>query len=343
MAAPKCQPTLVAAAAIGIGLMIAPVIFQMFTRAPLGATMIADFEPYMNAEQIDEFNGYLSLIDAAENETMELVRPALEENGVDPTIYEATYPNAANFNDGWDDINEDMSDLMNRMDNNLENFAAMKALPSFNLFPWFFLLPGLFIAAIAGLALRARAKGSDGRRLVIALAGLGIAVVLAPAVFQMFTRAPKGGEMINDFRPMMTAERVRNVQGYFITLGAGEGELRNKVLPSVAEAEGLDADQAAAAFPAFTDLSSLWPTVVSDFAPMISVMSDNVDNYQAVDAMPPFPLFPWFFVIPGVLVAGLAATVLWCPRDEDSTDAPEISERAPDDKRLSAGDQNDGK
>jgi hypothetical protein len=36
-------------------------------------------------------------------------------------------------------------------------------------------------------------------------------------------------------------------------------------------------------------------------------MSDNVENYQAVAALPPFPLFPWFFVIPGLLVIGLAA------------------------------------
>ena len=35
-------------------------------------------------------------------------------------------------------------------------------------------------------------------------------------------------------------------------------------------------------------------------------MSDNLDNYAAVDALPSFPLFPWFFVIPGVLIVGFA-------------------------------------
>ena len=39
---------------------------------------------------------------------------------------------------------------------------------------------------------------------------------------------------------------------------------------------------------------------------MIGTMSDNVDNYQAVAALPPFSLFPWFFVAPGLIVAGLA-------------------------------------
>ena len=44
----------------------------------------------------------------------------------------------------------------------------------------------------------------------------------------------------------------------------------------------------------------------SKAAPMIGTMSDNVTNFEAVDALPDFPLFPWFFVIPGVLLVGLA-------------------------------------
>ena len=47
----------------------------------------------------------------------------------------------------------------------------------------------------------------------------------------MFTRAPQGADMIDDFRPMMTTERVQNVQGYFVTMGAAEGQLRTAALP----------------------------------------------------------------------------------------------------------------
>jgi hypothetical protein len=42
-------------------------------------------------------------------------------------------------------------------------------------------------------------------------------------------------------------------------------------------------------------------------APMIGAMGDNVDNYLGVDALPPFDLFPWFFVAPGVLLVVLGA------------------------------------
>jgi len=53
-------------------------------------------------------------------------------------------------------------------------------------------------------------------------------------------------------------------------------------------------------------LDTNWVRTLNDMTPMIGAMSDNVANYQAVASLPAFPLFPWFFVIPGVLVAGLA-------------------------------------
>ena len=40
--------------------------------------------------------------------------------------------------------------------------------------------------------------------------------------------------------------------------------------------------------------------------PLIGAMSDNIPNYDAVAALPPFGLFPWFFVAPGVLLAGIS-------------------------------------
>jgi hypothetical protein len=195
-----------------------------------------------------------------------------------------------------------MTDLVDTIDRNRVNYSAVDALPPFPMFPWFFVLPGLMIAGVGVAALRHGGK----RRLLFVLAALGIAVVLAPVMFQMFTRAPKGADMIDDFRPMMVRQRVQDVQGYFITIGAGEGQLRNLAVPFAAEVAGQPPDEAAAAYPAISELSATWRTIVGDFAPMIGAMSDNVDNFAAVDALPNFSLFPWFFVVPGLLVAGLA-------------------------------------
>jgi hypothetical protein len=302
--------SIIGALVVGIGMIVAPFVFQMFERAPLGGEMIDDFEPYMTVDQVERFRGYLAEIDAANTETLETLWPDL----VSDSDFDVGFASIATLNAQWDDIDADMSDLIDRMDANLDNFDAVAALPPFPMFPWFFVLPGVAIAVAATVALvRRRSSGRGARPAVWVLLGLGLAVILAPLAFQMFARAPKGAEMIDDFRPMMTRERVQAVQGYFVTLGAAEGQLRANAIPLVVEA-GRDAQD----YPAIAQWSADWPAILTDFNPMVATMSDNVDNYEAVDALPRFDLFPWFFVVPGVLVAGLAAVALRAGRRDDA-------------------------
>ncbi|MGI8796271.1 MAG: hypothetical protein ACR2IR_06810 [Acidimicrobiia bacterium] len=298
---------LVCALALGLGLVAVPFIFGMFDRAPRGAVMLDEFRPFMTDETITAFERYLAEMDAAETETQGDLRAFLAESGVVPDAgFDQEFPLVATFSEEWPAIDEDMSGLLDDIGDNVENYDAVDALPPFTLFPWFFVAPGLLIAGVAGFALVRRSTGSAARW---ALVGLGVGLIAAPAVFQMFTRAPKGGEMIDRFRPIMERDRVQRIQGYFVTIGATEGTLRAQALPLAQEQGGLREPDLDERFPAIRELNRDWQTIVADdtgFAAMTGAMSDNVDNYEAVDALPPFSLFPWFFVIPGVLVAGLA-------------------------------------
>ncbi len=298
---------IIAALVVGIGMIVAPFVFQMFGRAPLGGDMIDDFEPYMTIEKVEQFRGYLEEIDAANTESIESLRVALVESGaVAEADYDVVLASVVNLNEQWPAVDADMTDLIDRMEGNLDNYAAVAALPPFPMFPWFFVVPGALIVVAAGVALYQRRTPSNRARPALwVLFGLGIAVTAAPVAFQMFDRAPQGADMIDDFRPMMTRERVQAVQGYFITLGAAEGQLRANALPLLAEAGGDPTG-----FPAISQWSTDWPTILTNFNPMVATMSDNVDNYEAVDALPSFDLFPWFFVIPGALVAILALVAM---------------------------------
>jgi hypothetical protein len=121
----------------------------------------------------------------------------------------------------------------------------------------------------------------------------------------MFTRAPQGGRMMTAFSDIETRQKVTTVQDYFSTMAVGQGAIRLQIEPAL-RTSGLTATQVAQRYPAVTELNRDWVHILNDMTPMIGAMSDNVRNYQAIKALPPFPLFPWFFVIPGVLGAGLA-------------------------------------
>ena len=297
---------------LGVGLAVAPVAFRMFSRAPSGGSMISDFRPFMTAQTITDFRGYLDEMGAARDETVSDLQPAVAGDG----DFATTYPQVAAFDDQWDGIDADMSDMLDTIDANRGRFNGVSSLPPFALFPWFFLIPGVLIATFAGVSLARTGRGRGP--LTIPLVVLGVGLLLAPAVFQMFTRAPGGGAMIDDFGPLMTRERVTTMQGYFVTIGAAEGQLRTGVVPAAVEADG----GSAADFPATQQLSEHWPTIVSDMSEMVGSMADNLDNYADVAALPPFPLFPWFFVIPGVAVIALALVARDPSPKSDSPQSP---------------------
>ncbi len=304
---------LVAAVVVGLGLALAPVAFQMFSRAPGGGDMIDAFRPYMIEAKIGQYQAYLGVIGDARDEIGRSVLPSLTDDvGLDDAAVVARFPSFAALVDEWPTIDADMGEMLRTMRGDIPNYEAVDALPPFAMFPWFFVVPGLLIAGLGVAALVASRRGRATRGLVIALAVMGIGVIAAPAIFQMFTRAPKGADMIDDFRPYMKVAKLRNIQGYFVTIAAGEGNLRTGVLPAIPNEPGSEVH-------AFVDQ---WPTIFRDFAPMIATMQENVENYQGVDALPPFDLFPWFFVIPGVLVAAFAVGAGRPRRDHASETVP---------------------
>lgn len=290
--------------AIGVGLVLSPVVLQMFDRAPDGEVMIDEFRPFMTRRKVAEFRGFLRTIDRAERQARTELDPAAAVSlGVDARAYREQLAFLADFERQWPAINDDMTDMLDRMERNLGNYAGVDALPPFSLFPWFFVVPGLVLASGAAFAIVRRRRGHEARGAVVLLVvGVGVGLVAAPFLFQMFGRAPGGGDMIDDFRSLMTREKVTTVQSYFITIGNGEAQLRNDARPA--------ANLPAGTLPAVERFSSDWPRINSELSPMVGVMADNVENFGSVDALPPFVLFPWFFVVPGVLVVALGLIAL---------------------------------
>lgn len=283
-------------AVLGAALVLAPVLMGMFSEAPAGAEMLDEFTPFMSEHRLDGFSGHLGTIDAAVAE--------LDAAGV-----RASNSDYSTFSEQWPAIDADMTGLMDRVHGNLDNYEAMASLPSFRLFPWFFLVPGAVVLLAAGVTLRL-GRWTWAARASVALAA--VSLIAIPLVFGMFSRGPKGGEMMRAFENLETTENVARIQGYFADMAVGQGAIRLQVVPAL-EAAGRTPAEVAEEFPATTRLNAQWVPILVDMTPMIGAMSDNVDNYDAIRSMPPFSLFGWAFLVPGVLVLALGAAA-WRPR-----------------------------
>lgn len=286
-------------AVLGLGLIAAPAIFQMFDRAPKGATMIADFKPFMTDQRMNSFKENIATIrdgvDQGNTGVADYLYPG------DQAAFDRQYPAFASFAGEWPPIDEDMSSMLDQIQAQIPNYAAVAALPNFRLFPWFFVIPGVLLLALAGIALL---RPASWRVVRWPVALIGVGLILAPVAFQMFDRAPKGAKMVAAFTDIETREKVETIQGYFGTIAAGQGSLRLDLIPALQE-RGLSDAQIAQRFPAVVELDREWIPILQNLTPMIGAMSDNVVNYQAVAALPSFNLFPWFFVLPGLFAIAL--------------------------------------
>jgi hypothetical protein len=246
--------------------------------------MVDAFAPHMRAERIATYQRDVAEVDAYAREAAALGSPA---------ALAQRYPQYALFAQQWPAVNKRLTTLLGTVQSNRENYDAVAALPSFTVFPWFFVAPGalLVLLALAGVL-----AGGDAwiplRRATIAL---GVGLLLAPLVFQMFSRAPQGARMVAAFKTIETRANVQQIQSDFGTIAVGQGAIRTDLKPELKR------------LPAAARLQQRWTRILGDLTPLLGVMSDNVTRYRAVAALPSFRVFPWLFALPGLLVIGLAA------------------------------------
>jgi hypothetical protein len=312
---PRWVPAVLVVA--GLALVALPVGFGMFSRAPKGATMLSDFKPFMTAARLDGFRRDIREVNDGVRETNTKAAAFLTKTA--PTgskDFAKRFPEFADSEPQWPPINTHMTSLIVRIQGNLTNYQAMAALPSFTLFPWFFAIPGVLLLVLGALAL----TSLPWRRSRVFVAVLGVGLVLAPVAFQMFSRAPAGARMMSAFKTIETRRQVETIQGYFGTIGLVQGAIRLQIAPALKRA-GLTSAETARRFPALTNLDRNWVGILGDMTPMIGAMSDNVDNYQALTALPSFRVFPWIFVAIGLLVAVTA--LVSGPRRRRRADATE--------------------
>ena len=203
---PQRRWALIAIAVIGVALIAMPAVFGMFTKAPKGATMIGQFKPFMTSARLNGYQHELKEINAGVRQADTAVASQLDGVG-GQAAFDANYPTFASFDQQWPQIDSTMTDLLNKVQGNLGNYEAVAALPSFRLFPWFFVIPGALVAVAAGSRCWPRsARGGGPPR--VALVALGIGLIAAPAAFQMFSRAPKGGRMMTAFTTSRPRQNV---------------------------------------------------------------------------------------------------------------------------------------
>jgi hypothetical protein len=291
---------------VGFGLIVFPLATHMLDRAPKGEQMIKAFKPYMQSDRLTSYESEVKQLDEGFAQGGArgpgLLSPHASRAAQSRRFAAAT-PELIQFEKQWPSASRTLTTLIHTIRFNRTDYQAVAALPRFSLFPWFFIVPGALLALLAAAAL---AVPGTWRPVRWAILALGIALLAAPLAFGMWSRAPKGAELVSAFRTVETRRLVTAVQGDFATVTTGEGSLSGELLPAL-EGRGLSTAAIDRAMPAVAQMEGHWIQILQSLTPMIGVMSDNVRNYQAVAALPAFTVFPWLFLAAGLLLLALLA------------------------------------
>lgn len=156
---------------------------------------------------------------------------------------------------------------------------------------------------------------STNKVLSVIILLVGVGLIIAPFGFKMFDRASAGADMMQAFEPVLTRPNVTTFQGHMQTFSGMKDDL-GKMLPAFSQKMGVTQDQLnqmmKQQFPGIANGMQQMDKMGQDFNTVITVMDQNVDNFQKADQLP-MRTMPWFFIIAGGALVVLAGAQLVIP------------------------------
>ena len=148
------------------------------------------------------------------------------------------------------------------------------------------------------------------RKLFWAVLVIGLALVIAPFALSLPSKASAGERMLTGFHQVMQPDQVAITAHYYNDVFTPLGKivpLFSQMPPAMQTGFGQMVQSVHVDPRVFGEV----PAGLQHYGPLVSTMQANVDNYAQVDSLPSFRLFPWFFVIPGVLLLVISVLGLW--------------------------------
>ncbi|MGH2935956.1 MAG: hypothetical protein ACRDL2_15785 [Gaiellaceae bacterium] len=140
---------------IGIALIVMPFAFSMPSRTAAGDRMMNDFHPLMQAASVQKTVNYYNTV----FKPLGVVATQFTQAASDPQMQaqlkplmpmlQPVMPIFAQVNPGLDWYKP----LVDTMQANVADYKSVNELPSFKLFTWFFVIPGILLVLISGFGL----------------------------------------------------------------------------------------------------------------------------------------------------------------------------------------------
>jgi hypothetical protein len=151
---------------------------------------------------------------------------------------------------------------------------------------------------------------------------VGVVLIGTTIVNDLFAVGPAFEELIDDFRPALSAEAIETARADVGALGAAGEEFQTAVAPAMAEQLQMAPEQFQAfvgeRFPAVAQGMAALPEIVPTFAGLIDTLDAQSALFASADAIPtedlPATTIPWALLISGIVCLAIGAFMWFVPR-----------------------------
>ncbi|MGD0393013.1 MAG: hypothetical protein ABSC41_10255 [Acidimicrobiales bacterium] len=282
--------------ALGVLLVIGPIVGGLFVKTAAGEQMIDEFAPYMQNGSLARYGTDIATLRAGAAGIHDVYRTQGITGG--------RYPGLDEFRTQSTAILGRAAGLLDRVRATRPDYQRISGIGGFERIP--FLIVACGAVAIYGACVLLAGRRSRARPTVLLVVVASAALVAYPFVSGLFGGAQSGQRMLHTLGPVMTPHEVRLLQDDFVVLVNADGQL-DTTFRSVAQ-PGPSATQ-------ITAMVNGWPRISSDLASLVGVINDNIGNFDALDDLDTrtrqarlggLGTFPWLLVGIGALTAGLA-------------------------------------
>jgi hypothetical protein len=282
--------------AVGVLLLVGPIVGGLFAKAAAGEQMIDQFAPYMQPGALSRYRADVVTLQRGTSGIGTVYRQQHLPAGRFPLLDNYRLQSTA--------IVDRASGLLDLVSATEPDYQRVYEIGGFDRLPFLIVLAG--IVAICGGCVLLVSSAGRARTAAVLVVLTSVAVAGYPFVGGLYSGASAGNRMLRSLTPVMTSGEVRQLQSDFVVLVEAVGELETSF-------RGVARTGAAA-----TDVGTLvnkWPTISSDLASLVGVIEDNLGNFNALEnldavtrgvGVPGLVAFPWLLVGVGTLGSGLA-------------------------------------
>jgi|GEM_PF-6796881 hypothetical protein len=306
-----------AVVAIVVGVVLVGFTFSqhLFSRADDAQTIADSYRPLMSKAGLADLSGGFGDLRAAAGELATKAEPSLQQSlGMTDRQF-ADYkaremPGISAFDEQAPGVVKLVGPVIGQMEAARADYARADSIPTdflpMTVAPWLFLGIGLLLIAVGVFALIV-----PGTVASVALLVVGLGVGLAPLVLGIPGKVDAAVRVTALGRVGLDPATGQKAVGATKLFDAMVGDVRTKLEPAWVAQQGQSSDAAfTVAFPTLGTFAETWTNTTSAKSHALSdsqvALAPKFANADKIDLEP----IPWLFIIPGFVVAVLAAFTL---------------------------------